>query len=127
MKKFLIQATVEAGFWRCGQHFTQTGLVVEADAFDEDQWARLRSEPKLRVSDAVDADELALAERFEAISDAIAGLTHLDFQKDGRPKLDALNTVLVEAGLTKAPGKERDTVFDAMREGGFEPPEEPPS
>jgi hypothetical protein len=119
--KFLITATVAAGFWRCGRHFTQSGVLVEADEFTEKQWDRLKHEAMLRVTQASQEDAAGVEERLEQIAQAVATFTVEDFQRDGKPKLDSLNALLGDE-LGKVTGAERDRVWAAMKENGFEAP-----
>lgn len=119
--KFLIAATVAAGFWRCGRHFTQSGIVVDAAEFTEEEWVRLKAEAKLRIKEASDDDAAAIEERLEKIAEAVATFSVEDFQRDGKPKLDSLNALLGDE-LGKISGAERDRVWEAMKENGFEAP-----
>ena len=119
--KFLIAATVAAGFWRCGRHFSQSGIVVDADEFTEEEWVRLKAEAKLRIKEASDDDAAAIEKRLEKIAEAVATFSAEDFQRDGKPKLDSLNALQGDE-LGKISGAERDRVWEAMKENGFEAP-----
>lgn len=120
--KFLISATVAAGFWRCGRHFPKAGIVVDADEFNDGQWERLNDEPMLRVSEASKEDAAALDERAARIADGIEALEAVDFQRDGKPKLESLNALLGD-DLGKITAVERDAVWAVMKENGFEAPD----
>ena len=74
--KFLIAATVAAGFWRCGRHFTESGIVVDAAEFTEEQWERLKAEVKLRIEEASDDAAAAIEERLEKIAEGVATIGH---------------------------------------------------
>lgn len=113
--KFLIAATVAAGFWRCGRHFTESGIVVDAAEFTEEQWQRIEDEPMLRVKPAKAEDTAALEERAEQISDAIATLSEDDFQRDGKPKVDAINALVADDLGSKVTAAERDVVWSTMQ------------
>ena len=123
--KFLITATVAAGFWRCGRHFTQSGVLVDAAEFTEEQWERLKGEAMLRVKEAFDEDAAGAEERLEQIAQAVATFNAEDFQRDGKPKLESLNALLSDE-LGKVTGAERDRVWAAMKENGFEAPTKDP-
>lgn len=120
--KFLIAATVAAGFWRCGRHFTESGIVVDAAEFSEEQWDRLKAEPKLHIKEASKDDAAAVEERLEKIAEAVTTLTAEDFQRDGKPKLDSLNALLGDE-LGKISGAERDRAWSAVKDKGWTPPE----
>lgn len=123
--KFLITATVAAGFWRCGKHFTQSGVLVDAAEFTEEQWERLKGEAMLRVKEASGDDEAGLDERAARIADGIVTLSAEDFQRDGKPKLESLNALLSDE-LGKIAGAERDAVWVTVQENGFEAPTKDP-
>lgn len=120
-KKFLICAAVATGFWRCGRHFTESGVVADAADFTEKQWGRLKAEAKLRVTEASEDDVAVVAGRLEKIAEAITSFAAEDFQRDGKPKLDSLNALLGDE-LGKITGAERDLVWEALKENGFEAP-----
>ncbi|PID95875.1 MAG: hypothetical protein CSA85_00185 [Alphaproteobacteria bacterium] len=119
--KFLIAATVAAGFWRCGRHFTESGIVVDGSDFTEEQWERLKAEAKLRVEEVPEDDDAGPDERAVRIAEGITTLSAEDFQRDGKPKLDSLNALLGDE-LGKITGAERDAVWRVVKEGGFEAP-----
>ncbi|MCF6432915.1 hypothetical protein [Leisingera sp. MMG026] len=120
-KKIKIASVRAGGFWRCGRHFTKTGTVAQVSDFTEADLERLKNEPLLRVTDAGPDDEQAVEERAETIAEAIKTLTAEDFQKDGKPKLDALKS-LVGDELGKISTAERDAVWDNLTGGGFTAP-----
>ena len=122
----LIAATAAAGFWRCGKHFTKSGIVAKVEDFTKEQWARLAEEPMLKLAAATDiaaaTDEADTAARSERLQEAISSLSADDFQNDGKPKLTALNELLSdEPG--KVTGAERDAAFAALKDAGFTAPE----
>lgn len=119
--KVLISAVVTAGFWRCGRHFTKSGVVVDVDDFNELEWERLKSEPMLRIKEATKKDAAELDERAARIADGIATLEAVDFQRDGKPRLESLNALLGD-DLGKITGVERDAVWAVMKENNFEAP-----
>jgi hypothetical protein len=123
-----IAATAATEFWRCGRHLTKDGVTVAADEFSATQWDVLRAEPMLHLSESVDnatvepVDDTA---RIDTINGGIRILTTEDFQKDGKPKLEALNTLLGDE-LGKITGAERDAVWDQLKASGFTAPEPTP-
>ena len=123
-----IAATAATGFWRCGKHFPKEGVTVALDEFTDTQWDMLKAEPMLHLSAA---DEGATVQpvdntkRIDSINGGIRILTAEDFQKDGKPKLEALNTLLGDE-LGKITGAERDAVWDQLKASGFAPPEPTP-
>jgi hypothetical protein len=124
-----ITATVATGFWRCGKHFTKDGVTVALSDFTQEQWERLKAEPMLHLSEAGSTEVTEPAgsdtERFDTINGGIRILTAEDFQKDGKPRLEALNTLLSDE-LGKITGAERDTVWDQLKADGFKAPEPTP-
>lgn len=121
-KVFIISATPDAGFWRCGRHWTKAGVPVAKDDLTEAEWQRIENEPMLRVKPAKAEDTAALEERAEQIAEAIAALSEDDFQKDGKPKVDAINALVAEDLGSKVTAAERDAVWAKMTENGFEAP-----
>ena len=124
-----IAATVATGFWRCGKHFTKDGVTVVLSDFTTEQWERLKAEPMLHLSEADGKagtePTVSDIERSDTISGGIRILTAEDFQKDGKPRLEALNTLLGDE-LGKITGAERDAVWDQLKEDGFTAPEPTP-
>ncbi|MFV1934922.1 hypothetical protein [Phaeobacter gallaeciensis] len=120
-KKIKIASVRAGGFWRCGRHFTKTGTVAKVSDFTEAELERLKNEPLLRVTNAGPDDEQAVVERAETIAEAIRTLEAKDFQRDGKPKLDALAD-LIGDDLGKITGTERDAVWGQLKEDGFEAP-----
>ena len=120
-QKFIISAVVAQGFWRCGRHFTQSGIVVDATEFTKEEWERLKAEVKLRIKEASDEDAAAIEERLEKIAEAVSAFSAEDFQRDGKPRLDSLNAILSNE-LGKITGAERDRVWGGMTENGFKAP-----
>jgi hypothetical protein len=120
---FKISGTQKSGFCRCGRHFPYEGVIVKQGDFTETQWEILRAEPKLRVETATgnEAADAASDDRQRKITDSIETLKAEDFQKDGKPKLDALNDLLGDE-LGKIKGGERDAAWDAIVEQGFKAP-----
>lgn len=125
MTHLMISATFGEQFRRCGRNWPKAGRVISVADLSDKDLARLKSEPMLHVRQATDAERRdtggAADERETRITEAIASLTADDFQRDGRPKLDSLNAVLGD-DLGRITGAERDQVFDAMKESGFEAP-----
>lgn len=119
-----ISALSANGFWRCGRHFTKSGVLVSTSDFTDKQLERLRNEPKLRVANATKADAGIAEERAAAIEEGIRSLAAQDFQRDGKPKLEALSILLGDKfGKIAAP--ERNEIWDRLVEGGFEAPKPP--
>ncbi len=119
--KLKISAVPANGFWRCGRHFTKSGVLVSASDFTDDQLERLRNEPMLRVAQATKGDAGLAEERAIAIAEGIKTLAAQDFQRDGKPKLDALNELLGD-DLGKIAAPERNEIWDLLIEEGFEAP-----
>ena len=119
----LLAATTATGFWRCGKFFPKEGIVVDIAEFTEEQWERLKAEGMLKISKATKAVKENLEERAGRIAEAIQSLTAEDFQRDGKPRLEALNDLLAD-DLGKIMGAERDLVWDELKDGGFEAPKE---
>lgn len=128
MTHLMISATSGESFRRCGHAWPKDGRIVQASDLSAKDLSRLKSEPMLHVREAT-AEEVenagnvegAADERKERIADAIASLQAEDFQRDGKPKLDSLNALLGDE-LGKISGAERDRVWEAMKENGFEAP-----
>ncbi len=119
--KLKISSVPANGFWRCGRHFTKTGVIVTASDFSEPQLERLKGEPMLRVVPATKDDAGLAEERAAAIAAGIKTLAAQDFQRDGKPKLDALNELLGDE-LGKIAAPERNEIWDQLIEEGFEAP-----
>lgn len=102
----LIAAVAAQGFFRLGRFWPKAGQVVDVSEFSEAEWQVLSAEPALRIGPAPDAEpEAAAAETaglVEAVKAAIGQLGAEDFQKDGKPKLEALKERLPEAKITAA-------------------------
>ena len=79
----------------------------------------------LRIKEASDEDAAGAEERLEQIAQAVATFNAEDFQRDGKPKLESLNALLGDE-LGKVTGAERDRVWAAMKENGFEAPSKDP-
>lgn len=127
---FRIKASAEAGFHRCGEFFPHTGRVFAESVFTPEQWERLKNEPALHISETEDAptsgDEPEVDADHDlklALAHKVAELAAQDFQKDGKPKLEALRKALpeVKADIT---ADLRDVVWDSLLEGGFDAPVE---
>ncbi|MFC4213995.1 hypothetical protein ACFP4H_12715 [Pseudophaeobacter arcticus] len=120
--KLKISSVSANGFWRCGRHFTKTGVLVTASDFSEKQLERLKGEPMLRVAPATKEDAGLAEERAAAIAAGIKTLAAQDFQRDGKPKIDALNELLGDE-LGKIAVPERNEIWDQLVRGGFKAPE----
>ena len=106
----IISARAENGFWRCGKQFTKAGVIAQVKDFTDKQWQRLTGERMLIIKPASDADAAELQGRATQISEAIQTLNPEDFQKDGKPRVDALNALLSD-DLGKISAAERDAVW----------------
>ena len=106
----LIAVRAATGFWRCGKQFTKAGVITQVKDFTEKQWQRLSDERMLIIKPASDADETELQDRATQLSEAIQTLSPEDFQKDGKPRVDALNALLSD-DLGKISAAERDAVW----------------
>jgi hypothetical protein len=117
-----IAAVPAAGFYRCGKFFPKSGVVVDPKSFTDAQLERLKAEPMLRVTPASDDDESQIEARAEQIAEGIRTLAAVDFQKDGKPKVDALNDLLGD-DLGKITATERNGVWDQLLASEFKAPE----
>ena len=106
--KIKISARDPRGFRRLGRRWPQGGVTVSQEDFSETDWVILMREPHLiltpiKAGEEEDAAEAAaLSAALAAIKDAIADLGAESFQKDGKPKLDALKAALPEIPVTAA-------------------------
>ena len=92
-----IASVAAAGFFRLGRRWPQAGELVPAASLTEDEIARLKGEPQLRVTEADGpAPALPDAELKTLLKGAIAALAKDEFQKDGKPRLEALKAALPE-------------------------------
>lgn len=116
------------GFWRCGKHFPQKGLLVDMAEFTEEQIERLKNEPMLRITDPTEeqleaaksgATESGDAELRFDLAEVMRSLAAEDFQKDGKPKMDVLKTMMPKAKFNAAL---RDEVWDVVVDDGFVAP-----
>lgn len=127
-----IAALHVTGFWRCGKHFPQKGLLVDLKEFSEDQLERLKNEPMLRVTEPTkeqlkaaksgatgnsDAEGSA-TQRFD-LGEVMRSLAAEDFQKDGKPKMHVIKTLMPEVTVSAAL---RDEVWAEVLEDGFVAP-----
>ncbi|KII14112.1 MULTISPECIES: HI1506-related protein [Phaeobacter] len=117
-KSYTISGVPKEGFCRCGTFFPNAGIPVNAEDFDADQWRRLKAEPNLRVALAEADPASDAAARDAQIREAIKSLSPEDFQKDGKPKIDALFDLLGD-DLGKITTAERNAAWDALTSGGF--------
>lgn len=112
-----VSARALSGFWRAGRFWPHEGKIVDVRELGEDTVKRLLDEPQLHVAPAPDGatvaheDEAATAEAIKAI---LGDLGPEDFQKDGKPKLDALKERLPEL-KGKITSALRDAVWDAAK------------
>jgi hypothetical protein len=120
--KMMIAAIAAEGFFRLGWHFPKAGIPVAGDAFSEDEWKVLLAEPNLHVRPATDDDGAVDEERREKIAQAIKTLAAEDFQSDGKPKLNSINTLLGKEFGAKVSGNERDGIWEAVTDEGFAAP-----
>ncbi|WP_456390247.1 hypothetical protein [Profundibacter sp.] len=122
-----IAALHVTGFWRCGKHFPQKGLLVDLAEFSKKQIARLENEPMLRVTEpteeqlqaAKSGDTEGEAELRFDLAEVMRSLAVEDFQKDGKPRMDVLKTLMPDAKFNAAL---RDEVWDAVVDDGFVAP-----
>lgn len=124
MKNIKICAAVATGFWRCGTHFPQEGKFVSLGDFTDGQWDVLKAEPKLRITEATEAEVEAANppnELHARIADVVSTLAPDCFGKDGKPKLDAVRERLGEE-FGKITAGDRDAAWEALKDNGFEPP-----
>lgn len=113
-QKTKIAARKDTGFWRCGTHFPKAGKIVAQDDFTEDQWIILKNEPMLHVAPAGKEDIAMDEARAEAIAEIINSLGEDDFQRDGQPKVAAINT-LMDEDAPKVTPQERAEVWAAIQ------------
>ncbi len=129
MSLFVIASSVAPAFYRLGRRWTREGVLVNAAEFARDEWDRLRSEARLIIREATeeeiraaaDNEALAAGAARVAIAEAIRALGRDDFQKDGKPRLDALRAALPEG--VKLTADLRDAVWKELRAEGFTAPE----
>lgn len=126
MEKLFISAVAAQGFHRCATFFPQSGKLCDAGDFDKTDWQRLKDEPNLRCSLPTEAQlanqpENAAEQRAAKIAEAIRTLTADDYQKDGKPKVDAINE-LIGDDIGKVTTVERNDVWAALLEDRFEAP-----
>lgn len=122
-----IAALHVTGFWRCGKHFPQKGLLVDLSEFTEEQIERLKDEPMLRLTEpteeqldaAKNGDAEGVAELRHDLADVLRSLAAEDFQKDGKPKMAVIKTLMPEAVVS---AKLRDEVWATVLEDGFVAP-----
>lgn len=107
MEKVLIASMAAAGFYRLGRFWPKEGVAVDADAFTQDEWDVLSNEPMLSVRLVAAATPPDLDAVRDKIRQAIAGLAPEDFQKDGKPKVTALQKALPDV---------RDLITAALRD-----------
>ena len=126
MSKVLICAAAVTGFHRCGMFFPKDGKIVDLSKLDDDVVKRLEGEKQLHISEPSEADLARFAgdadgdaELRHQVAEAIRDLTIEDFQKDGKPKVDALKVLLPDVKIKAAL---RDEVFETMVEDGFTAP-----
>lgn len=117
-----IAAVSANGFFRCGRHFPHKGVVLAASELGEDEQKRLAEEPMLRITPASDDDASQAEARAEQIAEGIRTLRAEDFQRDGKPKVEAL-TALLGDDLGKITASERNGVWDQMLASEFKAPE----
>lgn len=125
MSKVVLISAVAASFCRCGVQFPKEGKLVSIDDFDEAQWARLKAEQMLRISEpsaaqleAFEAGQMTEEEKADCIAAAIESLDADGFTKTGQPKVGAVRE-RVEFDIT---GKDVEPVFEALVKGGFKVP-----
>ena len=119
---FTIAATVATGFFRCGRHFPASGITVQVSDFTDKQWEILKAETKLRIAPASDDDQAKADQRAEQISEAIRSLKAEDYQKDGKPKVDAINLLMGDDAAKVTP-TERNGIWEALLADAFKAPE----
>lgn len=125
MSARLVKTSTRESFWRCGRKWTKDGTVVAIDDLTDAEWSRIMAEPMLVIEEAGEADLAGTGdgEALErAIAEAIHGLAAEDYQKDGKPRIDAIKGRLPEGSKLNA--ALRDAVFEKMVAGGFTAPVE---
>lgn len=98
-----VAALAAAGFFRLGRHWTKEGVVIHRDEFTDAEWAVLTAEPALRIAPAPAGAEVEAAgarSSIDLIKAVLGDLAAEDFQKDGKPKLDALKAKLPDLKVT---------------------------
>lgn len=123
--------------WRCGVRLTADGAVFERSAFTAREWARLRTDPAVKVEpldeaapdEAPEAEEITLVE--EDVPDpvgelvrVIPGLEPGDFTQDGQPRMRALRAALPGMGDVLITDAARDEAMRRLAQSGFRPPGE---
>lgn len=120
MSAFLkIAAIAAAGFFRAGRHWPHEGVTLPVTDLTEADLARIRAEPNLHVQDAAGpgADQPTDDELRTLLIGVIAGLAEDQFDKGGKPALDALRAALPDhkALITAAL---RDEVWAGLKLAG---------
>lgn len=107
-------------FWRCGLLHTRDGAAFGPDFFTPEEWARLRADPLLEVTEGAPVpDAAALLDA--AIAGAIRDLSAGDYSRGGKPNVGPIRERMPDdaEAVTRA---RVDAVFGQMCAGGFEPP-----
>ena len=114
-------------FWRCGVKHTIDGAKFADRQFSADEWARLRADPMLEVTDVPD-DAMPVPTEADQAADlrarvrtAIAGLPADEFTKAGAPQLGAIRAVIPGAGTADLKPVLAE-VWAEMVAGGFKVP-----
>lgn len=126
--------------WRCGVRLTADGAVFERGAFTAREWARLRTDPAVKVEpldevapdeapEAPEAEEITLVEEdvpdpVDELVRVIPGLEPGDFTQDGQPRMRALRAALPEMGDALITDAARDEAMRRLAQSGFRPPGE---
>ena len=111
-----IAAIAAAGFFRAGRFFPKDGVTIPVTDLTETDLERIRAEPNLRIEE-VDGDAVAALsdeDLKKLVSVAIATLTEDGFDKNGKPKLDALRAAIPDE-KSRITSDLRDEVWAALR------------
>lgn len=118
--KVIVKSVAPTGFFRAGRHWPAGGTTVDPEAFDARDWARIASEPNLKITPA--APEAApQPARDSLVMDAIRSLAPEAFGQDGKPNVGPVNDAMPK-GQTRVTAAERDAALEALVAGGFEIP-----
>jgi len=97
-RRYRIGAAKAPIFYRAGRGWPAAGVVVERSAFSDADWARLLAETMLSVEPVAETaaqDDAVIALRVR-IRDVFPQLEAADFNRNGTPKVSAVERLLPE-------------------------------
>lgn len=130
---FLIRLSMDArrqgrtSFWRCGAEHSLEGAPFPAGAFSAAEWATLRAEPMLEVTElSGPAPDPAGALRAQ-VRAAIAGLSADEYTKGGLPQLGAVRATATLADQAALKDLVASVWAEMTAEGFRRPGDVPPA